>query len=188
MLSLTVFVEHQWICKWIHLSFNNFKPNICTVKKLFLWQVCGLCIGPVAQMVEHPSCKREVVGSYPTRHGAGPWIFRFISQWAVTSVRLPACMLGWPSSPPTRLIKRSTPSAHTLGAEFAHMWTACTVYSTFTTMCPPPHPTFSEIFMCWLSDIIRNTRKYLEIGEEFCQIVNFNHVPKIRFSLKSQRS
>ena len=95
-------------------------------------------------MVEHPSCKREVVGSYPTRHGAGPWIFRFISQWTVTSVRLPACMLGWPSSPPTRLIKRSTPSAHTLGAEFAHMWTACTVYSTFTTMCPPPHPTFKN--------------------------------------------
>ena len=93
---------------------------------------------------EHPSCKREVVGSYPTRHGAGPWIFRFISQWTVTSVRLPACMLGWPSSPPTRLIKRSTPSAHTLGAEFAHMWTACTVYSTFTTMCPPPHPTFID--------------------------------------------
>ena len=29
-------------------------------------------VGPVAQMVEHPSSKREDVGSYPTRHGAGP--------------------------------------------------------------------------------------------------------------------
>ena len=29
-----------------------------------LRQVCVLCIGPVAQMVEHPSCKQEVSGSF----------------------------------------------------------------------------------------------------------------------------
>ena len=41
----------------------------------------GLDIGPVAQLVEHPSGKWEVVGSYPTRPCAGPWIFWIDYQW-----------------------------------------------------------------------------------------------------------